>query len=236
LKNKNGSWTNYSQEERLDAFLLLSTLTKDKTRPPTLVEFVEATTGITLDPWQVLLCNELEKLTYLTGQRWLIHAPPQIGKSSIVSQRFPAWILGILPLLRIKLTCYNITHSTKFSKACRDTMMTDEYKEFFPSTNSRLPSVSSNDKWSTLARTAMNDIRSSGDNTGLPDRQWSRNYESDEVGAKLPDGSWVGWTHWHGGGKHGKPEAIDWISDAYDIACTEEQKMVTVRSFAKVGA
>ena len=85
-------------------------------------------------------------------------------------------------------------------------------------------------------RDAMNDIRSSGDSTGLPDRQWSRNYESDEVGAKLPDGSWVGWTHWHGGGKHGEPEAIDWISDAYDIACTEEQKMVTVRSFSKVGA
>ena len=85
-------------------------------------------------------------------------------------------------------------------------------------------------------RDAMNDIRSGSDITGLPDRQWSRNYESDEVGAKLPDGSWVGWTHWHGGGKHGEPEAIDWISDAYDITCTEEQKMVTVRSFSKVGA
>ena len=85
-------------------------------------------------------------------------------------------------------------------------------------------------------RDAMNDIRSGSDITGLPDRQWSRNYESDEVGAKLPDGSWVGWTHWHGGGKHGEPEAIDWISDAYDITCTEEQRLVTVRSFAKVGA
>ena len=85
-------------------------------------------------------------------------------------------------------------------------------------------------------RDAMNDIRSGSDITGLPDRQWSRNYESDEVGAKLPDGSWVGWTHWQGGGKNGEPEAIDWISDAYDITCTEEQKMVTVRRFAKVGA
>lgn len=95
--------------------------------------------------------------------------------------------------------------------------------------------------WQTLqemdnVRDAMNDVRSSGDNTGLPDRQWSRNYESDEVGAKMPDGSWVGWTHWHGGGKHGEPEAIDWISNAYHIECKEEQKMVTVRTFAKVGA
>jgi predicted phage terminase large subunit-like protein len=50
-------------------------------------------------------------------------------------------------------------------------MMTDEYKEFFPSTNSRLPSVSSNDKWSTLARTALNDSQHSfnalGPNTGF---------------------------------------------------------------------
>lgn len=83
-------------------------------------------------------------------------------------------------------------------------------------------------------RDAMNDVRSSGDNTGLPERQWSRNYESDEVGAKMPDGSWVGWTHWHGGGKHGEPEAIDWISDAYHIECKAEQKMVIVRTFAKV--
>jgi hypothetical protein len=59
----------------------------------------------------------------------------------------------------------------------------------------------------------------------------SRHYESDAVAAKAPDGSWVGWTYWYGGGKHGEPEAIDWIEDAYDVICAEEEKLVVVRTF-----
>ena len=69
--------------------------------------------------------------------------------------------------------------------------------------------------------------------TGLP-TQYSRHYESKEVAAKLSDGSWVGWTYWYGGGKHGNPEDIDWMHEAYALDCVEEQKMVTVRTFTKV--
>lgn len=66
--------------------------------------------------------------------------------------------------------------------------------------------------------------------------EWSRHYESKSVAARMPDGSWVGWTYWYGGGKHGEPESIDWIDSAYDVACTEEEKMVVVRTFTKVPA
>jgi len=79
---------------------------------------------------------------------------------------------------------------------------------------------------------AKNEIRASGVNTGLP-CEYSRHYESDAVAAKMPDGSWVGWTYWHGGGKHSEPEAIDWIEDAYDLKCVEEEKVVVVRTFSK---
>lgn len=65
---------------------------------------------------------------------------------------------------------------------------------------------------------------------------WSRHYESKSVAAKLPDGSWVGWTYWYGGGKHGEPESVEWISEAYDLNCTEEERVVTVRTFEKAGA
>ncbi|WP_238920904.1 hypothetical protein [Achromobacter xylosoxidans] len=78
---------------------------------------------------------------------------------------------------------------------------------------------------------ARSEVRSSGEETGLPVRFSSRHYESDEVAAQALDGSWVGWTYWHGGGKYGEPEAVDWIKDAYDVACAEEQKIVTVRTF-----
>ena len=49
----------------------------------------------------------------------------------------------------------------------------------------------------------------------------------------MPDGSWVGWTYWYGGGKHAEPEVMDWMGEAYPLDCVEEEKMVTVRTFTK---
>ena len=71
--------------------------------------------------------------------------------------------------------------------------------------------------------------------TGLP-CEYSRNYESKAVARKLSDGTWVGWTYWYGGGKHGEPEAVPWMRDAYDLAVTEVEKVVVVREFKKVDA
>ena len=80
---------------------------------------------------------------------------------------------------------------------------------------------------------ALEEVRGSGTETGLP-CEYSRHYESKSVACLALDGTWVGWTYWYGGGKHGEPEAIDWIEHAYDVAVTEEEKLVTVRTFAKV--
>lgn len=62
---------------------------------------------------------------------------------------------------------------------------------------------------------------------------FSRHYESKSVARKMADGTWVGWTYWYGGGKHGEPEAIGWMDQAYLLSCVEEQKTVTVRTFSK---
>lgn len=82
---------------------------------------------------------------------------------------------------------------------------------------------------------AVSEVRGGQVKTGLP-CDWSRHYESESVAYKTPDGSWVGWTHWYGGGKHGEPEAIDWMDSAYDLTVTEEEKVVTVRTFSKADA
>jgi hypothetical protein len=82
---------------------------------------------------------------------------------------------------------------------------------------------------------AKSEVRQGEVETGLK-CEWSRHYESKAVAAQLPDGSWVGWTYWYGGGKHAEPESIDWVEDAYDLTCTEEEKVVTVRTFAEVPA
>ena len=75
------------------------------------------------------------------------------------------------------------------------------------------------------------EIRGGDCETGLK-CEWSRHYESKAVAAKYLDGSWVGWTYWYDGGKHGEPEAIDWMKDAYDVNCVEEEKLVVVRTFS----
>ena len=84
-------------------------------------------------------------------------------------------------------------------------------------------------------RDAVNDIRGGQVETGFA-CPLSRHFEAKSVGAKLPDGSWVGWTYWYGGGKHSHPQEIEWMPEAYDLTCAEEQKLVTVQTFAKVSA
>lgn len=83
-----------------------------------------------------------------------------------------------------------------------------------------------------LMQDPASEFRSGEVNTDIP-CDWSRHYESKSVAAKMFDGSWVGWTYWYGGGRHGEPEAIDWMGGAYDLDCKEEEKLVVVRTFFK---
>lgn len=77
---------------------------------------------------------------------------------------------------------------------------------------------------------AMNEVRSMGTETYLPNRdvplQLARHYEYHEVAAEMPDGSWVGWTYWHGGGKFGDPEGIPWMDDAYAVLHMEKERVI----------
>lgn len=79
---------------------------------------------------------------------------------------------------------------------------------------------------------ARNEVRCSGVQTNIIP-PGSRHYESDAVAAQYLDGSWIGWTYWYGGGKYGVPEAVEWMGDAYDLTCTEQQVTVMQRTFAK---
>ncbi len=79
----------------------------------------------------------------------------------------------------------------------------------------------------------IEEFRCAGTPTPGIEAESNRHYESDAVAAKMEDGSWVGWLYWHGGGKHGEPSAIEWMGDAYELAVSEEEKMVTVRTFTK---
>jgi predicted phage terminase large subunit-like protein len=136
-------------------------------KAPRMAEFVEKTTRHTLDDWQHDLCQRLESLATTTGRRILIAAPPQFGKSIIVSQRFPAWLLGQKPEHRIKLACYNITHATKFGRVVRDLMWSEEFKSLFPSSGLTVPRLSSAEEWSTATRLELRDSQPSFKALGL---------------------------------------------------------------------
>ena len=79
----------------------------------------------------------------------------------------------------------------------------------------------------------MYEIREGDIETDIP-CAYSRHYESRSVAMQAPDGTWVGWTYWYGGGKHGEPEAVEWVNESYDLDVKEEEKLVIVRTFTKV--
>ena len=75
-------------------------------------------------------------------------------------------------------------------------------------------------------------VRDEGIETGLP-TPYSRNYECD-ARALLTEDGWIGYNFWHGGGKHGDEESIDFISDAYYLLCSEEEVLTIQRTWTKI--
>jgi len=75
------------------------------------------------------------------------------------------------------------------------------------------------------------EVRSGGIETDLP-APHSRHYEVD-IHAQLIDSQWVGYNFFHGGGKHGQAESIDWMEDAFFVDCKEELVTITQRTFTK---
>jgi predicted phage terminase large subunit-like protein len=135
-----------------------------------LAEYTEKTTGFQLEDWQHIVCNRLQKLTgkdRQTGQRILMHGPPQYGKSIIVSQRFPSYGLGCDPESRFRVACYNVTHAVRFSKVNLALMQSPEFAEMFPNPECRVPDRTAADEWSTEARARKLDGNASFKALGL---------------------------------------------------------------------
>lgn len=66
--------------------------------------------------------------------RLILCAPPQHGKSELVSRRFPAYALGRNPDLRIIATSYAATLAYQMSSDVRQLMDSEPYHEVFPAT------------------------------------------------------------------------------------------------------
>lgn len=86
------------------------------------------------------------------------------------------------------------------------------------------------DQYSSALQDDIYEYRQGWVNTDI-NSPYSRNYESNSVAKQMHDGTWVGWTHWYGGGKHGQPESIPWMNEAYFLDCKEEEKVVVIQTF-----
>jgi len=132
-----------------------------------LAEFIELTSQIRLDDWQRHMCAQLEQLRTGKGLRLAIHAPPQHGKSIIVSQRLPAWILLDNPETRIKLASYNITHASRFGRIIRDVLTSPEVAGLGDNPRIRIAPTAAIEEWFTSARRSLRDAQPSFKALGL---------------------------------------------------------------------
>lgn len=91
------------------------------------------------------------------------------------------------------------------------------------------------EQFSDSLQDARSECRGGQEITDIPakaDYRILRYYDAESVAAQMPDGSWVGWVHFYGGGKHSEPDAIEWIDTAYHLDVKEEEKVVVVRTFS----
>lgn len=63
--------------------------------------------------------------------RLMVFMPPRYWKSQTASRKFPAWLLGKNPDLRVIMTSYNADLASKHSKAVRDIIQSEEYSQVF---------------------------------------------------------------------------------------------------------
>lgn len=101
--------------------------------PPSFADFAQSTLSFPLHSWQrEHLCPVLERCVTERGLRIAIHGPPQYGKSILVSQRLPAYLIGCDPEHRVGLAAYNETRATGFGDIVKHLVQSEDFQRSFP--------------------------------------------------------------------------------------------------------
>jgi len=108
---------------------------KQKISKKSLIDFVEYTHGDYDTQWfHEIVCEYLDRLERGDIKKLMIFIPPQHGKSELSSRRFPAYLLGRNPSLKIGIGSYDISLAMSFNRAIQSIIDSDEYKKVFPNT------------------------------------------------------------------------------------------------------
>lgn len=84
--------------------------------------------------FHTLIAQKCQDLLDGKFKKLMIFAPPQHGKSEIVSRKFPAFALGQNPRLKIVGSSYSSDLANQFSRAIQRTIDSPEYASIFPET------------------------------------------------------------------------------------------------------
>lgn len=99
----------------------------------TLADFVLHTkTNYKMNWHHGYICRVLDK--FISGEitKLMVFAPPQHGKSELVSRRLPAYMLGKNPDLKFVGASYSGTVASSFNRDVQRIIDSEEYKQIFP--------------------------------------------------------------------------------------------------------
>ena len=97
-----------------------------------LLDFTEYTyPQYVADPVHALMAVTLDRVVAGELKRLMIFAPPQHGKSELISVRLPAFWLGTHPDDPVILTSYGATLAESKSRQVRDILIGDEFRSLF---------------------------------------------------------------------------------------------------------
>ena len=139
MKNSQGASQTSQKQQQLDAALReqqLRALQAEQARR-NMSSFVSYTKpDYTHNPFSIAVCRELDAflVDVMAGKRpvLVLQAPPQHGKSELVSRRFPAYAFGRYPNIRMAACSYGDDLAQDMNRDVQRIMMEDAYKGIFP--------------------------------------------------------------------------------------------------------
>lgn len=141
---------------------------------PSFGEWTAGTLNFKPHRWQEeVLFPLIERFLKDKGLRIAVHAPPQYGKTVYVSQRMPAYGLGVNPDARWALACYNETRAEAFAEVVRGLMQHPDYAQTFGPEAAIPPTAARGEFWTVKRRRAQDaqpSFKAMGLNSGFVGR------------------------------------------------------------------
>lgn len=95
-----------------------------------------------------LICQLLQNVADGEIDRLMIFAPPGVGKSVMISQRFPAWLMGYQPGIKLIAASHTATLAARNGKKARDIIRHPAYRLVMPEIAID-PDSGARDDWTT---------------------------------------------------------------------------------------